>query len=206
MMRRRPIIIGITGGIGTGKSTVAAAFKRLGARVLDADKIAHAAMRKGKKTYKRIVKEFGKGMLNDHGEIARRRLGYIIFRHRKLYDRLCAIIHPEVIEYSKRYIRKVARSPRRSVVVIDAPLLIEAGMDSMLDALIVVKASLKTQIRRTQKKSALNRAEIKRRIKNQIPLKDKLKLADYVIYNEGSKEDMRKMVNKIWKEIKSGRE
>lgn len=206
MRKKRPLIIGITGGIGTGKSTVASMFGSFGAKVLDADKIAHAKMEKGGDAHKKILKEFGKSVLASSGGIERGRLASIVFKDKRLLDKLCAIIHPEVIKYVKKYIGKTSKSQNIPAVIIDAPLLIEAGMDKMVDVLIAVNASIKTQMERFGKKLPLRRADIRRRMRNQMPLKDKLALADYIIDNEGSKRNTRKIVSKIWKEIKSGRD
>ncbi|MBU4376132.1 MAG: dephospho-CoA kinase [Candidatus Omnitrophica bacterium] len=203
---KRPLIIGITGGMGTGKTSVAAMFKKFGALVLDADKIAHYDMEKGKNMYEMIIKEFGKDILLRSGQIERRKLAAVVFKDRIALDRLCAIVHPVVIRHVNEYIKKATKKPEIPAVIIDAPLLLEAGMHSMLDALIVVKASVRTQIERTGKKTGQSPAEIKRRMRNQIPLRKKLILADYIIDNEGSKRNMRKIVSKIWKEIKSGRD
>ncbi|MFH0839663.1 MAG: dephospho-CoA kinase [Candidatus Omnitrophota bacterium] len=203
---KRPLIIGITGGVGTGKTSVAAMFKKFGALVLDADKITHENMEKGKNMYRRIIKEFGKDILSRSGQIERRKLAAVVFKDRIALDRLCAIVHPVVIRRVNEYIKKATEKPGIPAVIIDAPLLLEAGMHSILDALIVVKASVRTQIERTGKKTVQSPAEIKRRMRNQIPLRKKLILADYVIDNEGSKRNMRKIVSKIWKEIKSGRD
>ncbi len=203
--RFRPVVVGVTGGMGSGKSTVSAMFKKFGAKVLDADKIAHLKMKKGERAYKKIIKEFGKSVLARSGEIERRKLADIVFKDKKALNKLCAIVHPEVIKYAEERVKKASKSPGVPAIIIDAPLLIEAGMDKMADALIVVKASAKTQIERYGKKTGLDRAGIKRRAQNQIPLKKKLALADYVIDNEGCKEDTRRIVGQIWREIKSGR-
>lgn len=205
MKRNRPLVIGITGGVGTGKSTVRDMFKRLGAKVLDADKIAHDKMKKGTEICKKITKEFGKGILAHSGGIERRRLAAIVFKDKKALRRLCGIIHPEVIKHVNDYIKAVRKSDIPAVVI-DAPLLIEAGMRAMVDVLVVVIASETAQIERSVKKTGLSRDEIKRRMRNQIPLKDKMVLADYIIDNKGSKENTKKIIAKIWKEIKSGRD
>ena len=203
---KRPLMIGITGGVGTGKTSVAAMFKKFGLKVFDADEITHDNMKKGKGMYRRIIKEFGKDMLLKSGQIERRRLAAMVFKDRRLLDKLCAIVHPKIRSYVREYIKKTAKKPAAPGVIIDAPLLVEAGMHKMVDILIVVKTSVRTQIERTRKRTGLASADIKRRIQNQIPLKRKIILADYVIDNEGTKRDTQKIVSKIWKEIGRGRE
>jgi len=201
----QPIIIGVTGSFGTGKSTVAAMFRKFGVRVLDADKIAHGLMRKNTKTYKKIVKEFGGGILKGSGAIDRSKLADIVFCGRKMLGRLCGIIHPAVISELKKSIKHISKNPRVPAVMIDAPLLIEAGVHKMADVLLVAVVSAKVRMERARKKTGKSDAEIKRRIGNQMPLKKKAKMADYIIDNEGNKDNTRKIVKKIWKEIKGGR-
>lgn len=201
----RPVIIGITGSFATGKSTVAAMFKRFGARVLNADKIAHRLMQKGANPHKKIVKEFGPGVLTGFGAIDRAKLAAIVFCDRKSLDKLCGIIHSAVISDIKKSIRDTAKRGRVPAVVLDAPLLIETGMHKMVDVLIVVMTGPKAQIERAKKKTGMSAAEIKKRIKNQLPLKEKAKMADYIVDNEKSREYVKKVVKKIWKEIEGGR-
>ncbi len=202
--KKHPVIIGVTGGMGTGKSTVAAMFKVLGAEVLDADRITHRMIERGSPAHRKIAKTFGRGILAPSGEIDRSKLAEKVFCDKRRLGRLCRIIHPEVIRDIKRSI-KAARF-RRGVpaVVIDAPLLIEAGMRDMANALVVVVTDFNTQIARAKKSAGLSAAEIKQRVKNQLPLKEKARMADYVIDNTGSKKDTKQIVRKIWKEIKGG--
>lgn len=202
--KTRPVIIGVTGSVGTGKSTVAAMFKALGAKVLDADSIAHRVIEKGSPAHRKIVKTFGRGVLTSSGAIDRSMLADEVFRDKGRLGRLCRIIHPEVIRDVKKSIKAACFRGGVSAIVIDAPLLIEARMRDMTDALVVVTTDFNTQVARAKKSAGLSPAEIKQRVKNQLPLKEKAKMADYVIDNTGSKKDTKKMVRKIWKEIKGG--
>lgn len=201
-----PVIIGVTGSFATGKTTVAAMFKRLGAKVLDADKITHRLIKKDTAAYKEILKEFGGGILDGSGAIDRAKLAAAVFRDKRPLNKLCGIVHPAVISDMKRSIRDIAENGRAVAVVIDAPLLIEAGMRRMVDVLIVVTTSRKTQLERAKKKTGMDIVEIKMRIRNQLPLNKKAKMADYVIDNEGTESSVKKTVKKIWEEIESGRE
>lgn len=202
----RTIIIGITGGFGTGKTTVAKAFKALGAKVLDADRVAHKALKRGAASYEKIVKVFGRHILNRFKKIDRAKLAHRVFRNKKSLSKLCGIIHPIVIAEIKKSIKKISDSKSTSPVVIDAPLLIEARLHNITDYLIVVKTSRATQIKRAMRKTGFAADEIIRRIKSQIPLNKKIQMADYVIDNEGRKNDIKKIVKKIWEEIENGRE
>ena len=138
-------VIGLTGSFGTGKTFVASIFKSLGGKVLDADKEAHDVIKKGRRAYRRIIGTFGRGILNKNGIIERRKLADIVFARKENLVKLNRIVHPEVIKAIKRGIMDA----REDIVIIDAPLLIEVNLMSMVDYLIVVKASWKNQIKRS---------------------------------------------------------
>ena len=193
------IIIGLTGSFGSGKSTVAGIFAAYGARVIDADKIARAAVRRGSKVYKKIVSSFGSRVLAEGKAIDRRKLAGLVFNDPKQLKRLNAIIHPEVI----RIIKAKINSIKKGVLVLDAPLLLEANLKRMLDCLVVVKISRDKQFSRLVKRRSLKRADILKRIKSQISQKMKLRFADFIINNSGSLANTRKQVaqirRKLWK-------
>lgn len=195
MKRLKPnkTVIGITGSFGSGKSTVAAAFKSLGAKLLDADDIAHRMILPGERAYKKIVCLFGRGILQRGGAIDRKRLGGIVFDDPAALSRLARIIHPEVI----RSIRSEIRGSAGGLIVLDVPLLIEAGLRNMVDKLVVVKASRKSQIERVMKRTGLRRQDILKRIAAQIPLSEKVRLADFVIDNDGSTKKTMGQVKKV---------
>lgn len=200
--KRKKIIIGVTGGFGTGKTTVAKMFKALGAVVLDADKMAHKTFKKDTSSYERIVKVFGRDILDKSGKIDRAKLADLAFRNRSSLKKLCNIVHPAVIGRIKESISKVRRAP---AIVIDAPLLIEAGLHKIVDYLVVVKTARSTQIKRVKKKTGLASDEIIRRIKNQMPLGKKAKMADYVINNEGGLDKTNRIVRTVWRKMNRGR-
>jgi len=187
------MIIGITGSFGTGKSTVARMFRDLGALVLDADKIAHKLIRPGTPSYSLIVSCFGKGVICEDRRISRPKLGKMVFGNKKLLKKLNDILHPVVI----KEIKARAGSARSRPIVIDAPLLIEAQLTGLVDTLIVVKTSRNTQISR----SGMGSSEALKRIKAQLPLSEKIKMADFVIDNEGSLLQTKRQVKDIWKQI-----
>ncbi|MDD5428154.1 MAG: dephospho-CoA kinase [Candidatus Omnitrophica bacterium] len=191
------MVIGITGSFGTGKTFVASIFRSLGAKVLDADKIAHEVIRKGTPEYRRIVKLFGKEILTGKAEIDRKKLGKVVFSNAGLLRKLSAIVHPQVIKKIKR---SVENARKDEVVVIDAPLLIEANLNRLVDKLVVVKCSKRRQIKRCQEKSRMQKKEISRVIKSQMPLKRKTAMADIVIDNSRTKAHTRKQVRKVWGE------
>jgi len=193
-------VIGLTGSFGTGKTFVASIFESLGARVIDADKAAHEAIKKGTKAHGRIAAIFGKRVLDGRNDVDRKKLGKIVFADKALLKRLNGIVHPQVVKYIKGEVRK-ARSLALEVLVIDAPLLVEAGLAGLVDKLVVVKCSKTKQVERCEKKFCLKKREVLKRIASQIPLKRKMAMADHVIENSGTKSETRKQVRKLWEEM-----
>lgn len=187
------IVLGVTGGFGSGKTTVAKFFSCLGAKVIDADKIAHGLISHKGNVYKKIVAIFGKDILDKDERIDRIKLGRIAFFDKSLLFRLNRIIHPEVI----KIIKTKVRNSKCKIIVLDVPLLIESGLNKIADKVIVVKTGRDKQIRRSQKKAYLSKAEILRRIKSQMPLNQKEHYADFIIDNNGSIKETKKQVRKI---------
>jgi dephospho-CoA kinase len=190
---RKRVVIGLTGSFGTGKTTVAGMLRACGARVIDADTIGHGLLKKGTRVYTRIVRRFGSGVLAADKTIDRRALSAVVFASRTRLRQLNRIIHPEIIRIIKKEISKV----RKGVVVLDAPLLIETGFHRQVDKLVVVTSSQGRQICRLQARAPLSKAAIVRRIRSQIPLQDKIRVADFVIDNNGTRKDLRKQVTEI---------
>jgi dephospho-CoA kinase len=186
MKRRRRVnkklVVGITGGYGSGKSTVAALFRKRGAKVVDADRIARMLLRPGTKIYKRVLCSFGREVLGKGALIDRARLAAIAFSSKPLIKKLNKIMHPEVA----RIIKKEIAGSRRNITAIDAPLLIEAGLKKSIDKLIVVNITGKEQIRRVHKKTGLNKNDILKRIRAQLPLREKVRMADFIIDNNST--------------------
>lgn len=191
------IVLGLTGSFGSGKTTVADFFKRLGASVIDTDKLAHVVIRPGEPAYKKIIKVFGNGILKKNKAIDRSSLAKIVFKHKKLLLKLNRIIHPEVI----RLIRGRVEASKKRVIILDAPLLIEAGLTKQVDKLIVVKTIKQEQVKRVKKRDSLNRDEILKRINAQMPLSDKVRRADFVIDNSGTIKNTEREVLKIWRSL-----
>lgn len=190
-------VIGLTGSFGTGKTFVASIFKELGGRVLDADKIAHHFLARRSPAYRRIVAEFGDAILNSRGDIDHRALAGIVFKDRAKLKKLNAIIHPEVIRAIKRDIARY----KNKVVVVDAPLLVEAKLTGIVDLLVVVTCSRKRQVERCKRKFGMTKGDINRRIRSQMPLKKKAAMADYIVNNDGAKAETRRQVAAIWRKV-----
>lgn len=191
-------VIGLTGSFGTGKSYVASIFKRLGAKVIDADMLARKALKANSPSYKKVVLAFGEGILGGGRRINRPRLAEIVFGDKNKITWLNNAVHPHVIKDIKA---SLARARGKGVVVIDAPLLIEANLLGLVDKLVVVKSSEKVQVKRCIKKLGLQKADVIKRIRSQIPLAKKIGMADYVVDNEGTKIETKRQVLRIWKEI-----
>ena len=197
-------VIGLTGSFGTGKSTAARMFKDLGARVLDADIIAHNLIRPGRDCWRKIVHCFGRDILNRNQTINRDKLAKIVFRKQQDLRKLEEIIHPLIVGEIASRLRKIENSRKDEIVVIDAPLLIETGLAKKVDILIVVNLNRVRQKARVLKQKRISQDQILKRIRSQLSLSKKIAIADYVIDNNGKKNDTRRQVKKIWEEIKNG--
>jgi dephospho-CoA kinase len=183
-------LIGLTGNIATGKSTVAKILSELGATVIDADALTHELQRKGTPTYGAIVAAFGTAVLNEAGEIDRRALGSIVFSDAEKLKQLEAIMHPAVaIESAHR----IMEAPT-SIIVYEAIKLIEAGRASMCDAIWVVTAKYEGQLERLMRDRKMSESEARTRIEAQPPQSEKIKFATVVIDNSGSMEETREQV------------
>jgi len=189
-------IIGLTGSFGTGKTFVASIFKSLGAGVIDADKIAHDCIKKGTVAYKQVVRRFGRNILNANGSIDRTKLGKIVFNKKEDLKKLNRIVHPRVIKIIKE---RVGRADAKGAIVIDAPLLVEAGLVDMVDILVVVTCSKRKQIARCRNKFGIEKEEILKRIKNQASIEKKKKMADLIIRNSGTKSRTRQQARRAWR-------
>ena len=175
------ILVGLTGGIATGKSTVAGMFQRCGATVIDADALARDVVQPGKPAWREIVSTFGKTVLTPDHTLNRQALGVMVFGHPAKLRQLEHIIHPRVAREQARLTRQAARIDPRAIVIYDVPLLFEAGIDTRVDTTIVVTADRETQIARLKTRNGLSRAEALRRIKSQMPLSEKRRRADHTL-------------------------
>ncbi|MEW6075422.1 MAG: dephospho-CoA kinase [Candidatus Omnitrophota bacterium] len=198
-MKKKPvrIIIGITGSFGSGKTTVAGFFKSWGAYVIDADKIGRELLVPGSAAYRRVVATFKDDILLPDKGIDRGKLATLVFHTHRLRVALNRIMHPLIIKRIKEEIKK---SPRNTVIL-DAPLLLEAGLRPVVDKLVVVTVRRDVQIRRIKKRSASTKEAILRRIRSQIPLHKKRKMADFIIDNNGALKDTKKqaeLIRRLW--------
>ena len=195
-------VIGLTGGVGTGKSIVAGMFHDLGAAVLDADRIAHSLMEPRTAVWRKIRTKFGKGIFTRAGRIDRRQLGSVVFHTPRHLRVLCRIVHPEVRKRIQELLRQLERRQPNGVAVLDIPLLIESSSAYKTDALVVVSAPPSVAARRLKRRSGWTREEFELRSSFQLPLREKIRQADFVVNNGGSQSATRRQVVRIWKNIK----
>ena len=198
------IVAGLTGGIGTGKSTVAKIFEEAGAIVIDADKIAKEAVKKGSPAWRKIVNHFGRDILLPEGEINRKHLADIIFNDPRQKDILNQIVHPVVFEETERMLKEIERKDPCSVVILDIPLLIESGMKRDLAEIIVVYIPEEIQIQRLMARDGLNLPEALARIRAQIPIEDKKSEATILIDNSSSRSETRRMALRVFNKLQHG--
>ena len=199
------MIVGLTGGIVSGKSTVASMFKDLGAKIVDADKLGHSVILPNKSAWKKIVKIFGKDILQNDLTVDRGKLGKIVFTNQALLKKLNEITHPEITKMIKKEIdlAKNKTHNQEKVLIIDAALIYEAKIDRFMDKIIVVYIDKDEQIKRLIKRNNLSKDEALQRIKSQMPMREKAKMADYVIDNSSSLDKTKEQVEKIWKNLVS---
>ena len=190
------LVIGLTGGIASGKSTISAMFTDLGITVIDADIEARLAVAPGEKAYNDIVSHFGRGILEDDRTINRPKLGEIIFNNEEKRLLLNSIVHPAVRERMAQK-RAKAEEANEKAVVLDIPLLFESKLTGLVEKIIVVYVDEQTQLKRLMKRNGFSEEEAYSRIKSQMPLKDKVSLADAVIDNSGSIEQSRQQLMEI---------
>lgn len=192
------MIIGVTGSLGTGKTTVARMLASKGGKIVDADKFSHMALAKNSPTYKRIISCFGQDILKKDGAISKKKLSKVVFSDKKTLKKLTNIIHPFVIGKIKNAVKD---KKKKDLIIIDAPLLIEARLTPIVDKLIVVVTNRKTQLSRCKKRK-FKKEEVMRRIKNQLPLSKKTKMADYIIDNNSTLKKTKRQVGGIWQKLR----
>jgi dephospho-CoA kinase len=194
------LLVGLTGGIGSGKSTVASMLEELGAVVFDADALARQAVEPGTPGHDLVVERFGPNVLLPGGDLDREAVASIVFADPAARRDLEAIVHPEVrrlfAEGCERY------DGTDTVVVFSAPLLVETGMHTAFDVLVVVSASAQTQVGRLMRERAMSEAAIRARIDAQLPLEAKAEVADVIVDNEGSRDDLRPQVERLWADLR----
>lgn len=196
--------IGLTGGIGSGKTTAAKRLLALGARVYHADEIARRALDPGAVCYDRVVSAFGREILQSDGTIDRKRLGQLVFADEEKRQRLNGIVHPYVIEeLFARAESDLANEPD-GIAVFEVPLLFESGLHTKMDYNIVVSCTEENRVRRVMERDNLTREQVLARIQAQMPEEEKLLLADAVLFNNGTKDDLIAQIDALYDTLKTG--
>ncbi len=198
--------VGLTGGIASGKSVVGEMFVALGARLIQADQIAHELMQPGQSVYSEVVQSFGSGILNPDGSVNRARLAEVAFGQSgggsPRVQELNRIVHPAVIRREDEWMAEVGRLDPRAIAIVEAALILEAGAAERLDRLIVVTCREPQRVERFAGRLKIDaevaRREVARRMAAQLPDEEKVKLADYVIDNSGSLDSTEQQVRRVY--------
>jgi dephospho-CoA kinase len=194
-------LIGLTGGVGSGKSTVAEMFRRLGAAIVDADEATHAVYAPGTEGFDAIVREFGPDFVLD-GQIDRQKLGDLVFRDPNARARLNAIVHPLVRTWmAERTAEAVERGAE--VVIQDVPLLFENNLQGLYSSTVLVYARPATQLARLLENRRVSLDRANRMLASQMSIDEKRPLADFVIENEASMDDTRRQVEEVWTSLRA---
>ncbi|UPT73386.1 MAG: dephospho-CoA kinase [Elusimicrobiota bacterium] len=188
-MKPKRLVVGLTGGIGSGKSTALAAFERLGAATISLDQLAKEQAKPGRDGYKAIVRKFGKGILNNDGTIDRAVLGKLVFSNPAKRRELEKATHPTILKEMKDLIGKM-----NGVVIVDVPLLFEKNLQKSFDACICISAMPRTQLTRIMRRDGLNEKDAKLRIKAQLSMAEKMKRSDVTISNDS---DLKSLNDKV---------
>ncbi len=193
-------VIGLTGGIGSGKSTVSQFLAELGAIILDADKVGHEAFKPNTRTWQEVVAAFGKQIITPSGEIDRKKLGGIVFSDPASLIRLNQIMHPRMYDMMKAKIEEYRRQGV-DVVVLEAAILIEANWTSLVDEVWVTVASETTVLKRLKKQRGLEEEQTLARIRSQLSAEERMKRADVVINNDGDLDEVKAKVRELWERL-----
>lgn len=195
-------VIGITGGIGSGKSTVTQYLAELGAVIIDADKVGWKVYKPDTEGWHDVVSEFGKQVVDENGEINRKKLGEIVFNNPASMERLNQIMHPRMYKMMEEKIDEY-RQQGVDVVVLEAAVLIEANWTPLVDELWVTMASEKAVLERLKKQRGLAEEQVLSRIRSQLSNEERTNRANEIILNDGDLDDMKKSVKKLWTKLRS---
>ncbi|MGB7062088.1 MAG: dephospho-CoA kinase [Candidatus Zixiibacteriota bacterium] len=195
------LLIGVTGGMACGKTEVAKVFQTKGAIVLSGDRIGKEVVEENKTVLKELARTFGQDILNKNGTLNRRKLGKIAFASEESRGRLNRIIHPHLLKELRKRIQSIRKKTPEAVLVIDAALIVEWGLEKELDYLIFVESKEENKIKRLQKEKGYTEKEALDRIRSQLPEEVKEKKADVVIGNDQGLDELRTTAEKVWRFI-----
>lgn len=195
--------VGLTGGIATGKSTVARMFVDLGCHLIDADLIVRDLFLPNDPVNKAVIEAFGRRVLNADGSIDRAVLGEIVFQNAAARQLLNSVVHPAVIQRQKDWLDSLEEREPDAIGMVEAALMIEVGTYRNYDKLIVVACSPEVQRQRLRERSSLSDEQAEARVASQMPMEEKVKFADFVVDNSGTQEQTRRQVEEIYRVLKS---
>ena len=196
------LIVGLTGGVASGKTTVSNVLKEEGAYLIEADQIARELVQPRSPTWEELIRVFGNDILEKDGSIHRKKLAAKVFSDPGQRNLLNQILHPRIKEEIGRRIKEIRQKAPDAIVVFDAPLLIETGDHRKMDKVIVITSTEKQQIERLREREGASEEDARKILSSQIPLEEKLKVADFIIRNEGSLEEMRRRAKEVFQELK----
>jgi len=196
------LIVGLTGGIASGKSTIADMFKREGAYIIDIDMISRDVVKPGKPAWQDVVHIFGKEVLNEDQTLNRKKVGDIVFSDAEKRKKLEEIIHPKITAETLMKINEIAKKDNQAIVIIDIPLLIETDKQDTVNKVVLVYTSPQGQIERLVKRDGLSLEDAHKRLTSQMPIENKKKYAHYIINNEEPLKEVQKRVKEIFRELK----
>lgn len=190
--------VGLTGGLASGKSFVGAALEELGCKLIEADQLGHEVLMPDGSAYAAVVEEFGPGILDENGEIDRKKLALEVFASKERLRRLNSLVHPEVHRRTDELMAEYFAADPDAIVVVEAAIHIETGGYRRFDKLIVVVCTVEQQIARAMRRDGSSRASALARLASQMPLEEKRKYADYVIDTSGAKEDTLRQTEEVY--------
>tara|TARA_B100000989_G_scaffold186014_1_gene139976 strand:- start:1812 stop:2405 length:594 start_codon:yes stop_codon:yes gene_type:complete len=194
--------VALTGGIGSGKSEVSALFNKLGAYIFDADTIAKQILDKDKTAQKELILEFGSDIISAKGIIDKKKLSRIAFQNEFNQLKLNTIIHPYVFKEIDLCFESILKKSKHEVFIVDAALIYESGADAHMDYVIVVTSHLKIRTERVMRRGDLSRDQFLKRVDLQWPEKDKTEMADFIIYNNDSRDNLKKEAKKVYNQLR----
>jgi dephospho-CoA kinase len=195
--------VGLTGGLASGKSFVGEALAGFGCRLIRADELGHQAISPQGESYAGVIREFGRGILKEDGSIDRRRLAAVVFGSPERLERLNGLVHPAVIAREEALIGKYEAEDPRGIAVVEAAILIETGSYRRFDRMVLAVCQERQQLERAMARDGMSEAEARGRLERQMPLREKLRFADYVIDTSGGKEDTLRQTRAVYESLRS---
>jgi len=195
--------VGLTGGLASGKSFVGHALRDLGCHLIEADELGHQVLLPGAEAYDAVIHAFGGDILDQDGFIDRHKLGERVFDKPDELEKLSSLVHPAVHARQERAVAEIVRQDPKAIVVVEAAILVETGSYKRFDRLIVVVCSPEQQVERAMRRGAYSREEVMARLSRQLPLEEKVRVADYIIDTSGPKEHALEQVQAVYSSLRS---